>query len=71
MGTISPRGEKLATIVVVPKLGPHGSLPGCVGVEVTLNLTPTERNTLTYEDLVDALDGKTFEITVPVGKTKK
>jgi hypothetical protein len=55
-------GEKLATITVVPKLGPYGSNLHTIGFEVNIVLDPAEHKE-DWENLRKRLNKK-FTITV-------
>ena len=53
----------MVTIIITPKLGPYGSGPEYVGVDVRINLTP-EVETEDWETIRRLLN-RTFIIEVP------
>jgi hypothetical protein len=60
-----PGGEKLATITIIPKLGPHGSGPKYVGVDVNIVFSKSEQNN--WNNTIDFLN-RGFKVTVVEGE---
>jgi len=61
-GEINPRGEKVASIVIIPKLGPYGSGPVQAGFEVYFSNLPGDQ--AEWDEFVGKFNGKRIELTL-------